>query len=237
MQFLCLLLLLLLQPLSPVLKTRTHTLPLPFAKGGVGVGSEMPRHLDTARSYLGTVEKTNHNDGPVVEKFLRSVGRKKGDSWCAAFVSYCLQAGEVSYPGIHSGLARNFKLRSSLKAKDVLIGKYKILPGTIVVWEKGNTVFGHVGFVERWDKQSGITIEGNTCSDRTCLPIGKIHSVEKVDKTNDDGVFRKNRSIEPGNYFRITCFTQVQSSPEGVALPKGQRKKLKGQSNYKILKQ
>jgi hypothetical protein len=162
-------------------------------------------HLDTAISYIGTVELTNHNDGPIVEKFLRIVGRKKGDSWCAAFVSYCLKAAEVSYPGIRSGLARSFRLKNSIRAREVLTGKQKIFPGTIIVWEKGNTVFGHVGFVEKWFKQNGVTIEGNTCRNGAC-PV-----FTKDDQSNFEGVFRKKRSIEPGNYFRITCFTQVQS--------------------------
>ena len=210
MRFLYLLLLLLLLPLSPA-RSQFRTLPgPPFSKGREEQGL-VPRHLDTAKSYIGTKEKTNHNDGPVVEKFLKSVGRKKGDSWCAAFVSYCLQAAKVLYPRIHSGLARSFKLKNSLKAKDVLIGKYKILPGTIIIWEKGSTVFGHVGFVEKWDEKSGITIEGNTCSDRTYLPISKIHPVDKPNEYKGDGVYRKNRSIQPGNYFRITCFTPVKS--------------------------
>jgi hypothetical protein len=199
MRFLCLLLLLLLQPLSPVLRTHLHSLP--FEKGGTG---RVPRHLDTAKSYIGTVEKTNHNDGPEVEKFLKSVGRKKGDSWCAAFVSYCLQAANVSYPRINSGLARNFKLKTSLKTRDVLIGKSRVLPGMIVIWEKGSTVFGHAGFVEKWNKQNGITIEGNTRRDGACTVS------TKNDQPNPDGVFRKYRSIQPGNYFRITCFTPVR---------------------------
>jgi len=194
MQFSCLLLLLLLQPL------------LPDRKVGACPGSTMNgiAHLDTAISYIGTVELTNHNDGPIVEKFLKSVGRKKGDSWCAAFVSYCLKTAEVNYPRICSGLARSFKLKNSIRVREVLIGKQKIFPGIIIVWEKGNTVFGHVGFVEKWFKQNGVTIEGNTCSDR-------IHSVVMTNELIHEGVFRKNRTIEPGNYFRITCFTQVQS--------------------------
>ena len=205
MRFLCLLSLLLLQP--QLLVHRTLPDP-PFSKGREQGCT--PRHLDTARSYIGTVEKTNHNDGPIVEKFLKSVGRKKGDSWCAAFVSYCLHAGRVSYPRIYSGLARAFKLKSSFKSKDILIGKYKILPGTIVVWEKGQTLFGHVGFVEKWNKQSGITIEGNTSRDGALVPMG-CPVLTSENQSNGDGVYRKRRSIQLGNYFRITCFTPVQS--------------------------
>ena len=187
MRFLCFLLLLLLLPLSQL-----HSNP-PLHPSQEG----SKKWLDTARYYVGTLEKTNHNDGPVVEKFLASVGRHKGDSWCAAFVSYCLTAGKVISPSIRSGMAINFKVKQSIKANDVLIGKYKILPGTIVVWREGATVHGHTGFVESWNRQSGKTIEGNTSSSGS------------GSQSNGDGCYRKNRSIQPGNYFRLTCFTRV----------------------------
>ena len=182
MRFLCLLLLLLSLPLS---------------------SAHSQAQLDTAKKYLGTTELTNHNDGPVVEKFLHSVGRHKGDSWCAAFVSYCLTAASVKEPTVRSGLARSFILKSSIKANDVLIGKYKIQPGTILVWREGTTIHGHVGFVESWQRQFGKTIEGNT------TPSSSLRS--SLSEANGDGVYRKSRSIQPGNYFRITNFTLVKN--------------------------
>ena len=65
------------------------------------------KHLSIAQTFIGTTEATGHNDGEPVETFLRSVGRKKGDSWCSAFVSYCLIQGDVKDPKIRSGLAKN----------------------------------------------------------------------------------------------------------------------------------
>ena len=58
---------------------------------------------DTLRAiysaYVGVRERTNHNDGPEVERFLAHVGLKKGAPWCAAFVSYCLhKAGYTDAP-------------------------------------------------------------------------------------------------------------------------------------------
>lgn len=154
-------------------------------------------HLDTAKSYLFVREKTGKNDGYYVEKFLKYVGRKKGDSWCAAYVSYCLGVSKVSYPTVKSGLARSFKLKSSIKANDVLLGRITIPPGSIVIWEKGSTIFGHVGFVIKWLTKSGTTIEGNTGSGNT------------GSQSDGDGVYKRTRYITPGNYFRITSFTLV----------------------------
>ena len=58
---------------------------------------------DTLRAiysaYVGVRERTNHNDGPEVERFLAHVGLQKGAPWCAAFVSYCLhKAGYTDAP-------------------------------------------------------------------------------------------------------------------------------------------
>ncbi len=182
MRFLCCLLLLSLLPLFSALSQYTAACPA----------------LDTAMSYAGTTELTGHNDGPAVEKFLHSVGRRRGDSWCAAFVSYCLTAAKAKQPAVRSGLARSFIRKNSIKANDVLIGKVKIKPGTIVVWRKGQTISGHIGFVRSWGEQCGKTVEGNTSSN------------ERGSQDNGEGVYLKNRCIQPANYFRITNFTLVK---------------------------
>jgi hypothetical protein len=160
---------------------------------------ESQSHLRIAESYIGTKEATGRNDGKAVEMFLKSVGRKKGDSWCAAFVSYCLTEANVKSPATRSGLAREFKRNKDIiLAVNVLKGKIKIVPGSIVGWEKGNTIFGHICFVKNWTLNLGITIEGNTSS-------GSGGSQE-----NGDGVYLRKRSIQPANYFRIVWFVQVK---------------------------
>jgi hypothetical protein len=50
---------------------------------------------------LGIKEKTGHNDGPRVEEYLRQVGLKKGDPWCAAFVCWVFDRACVANP--HTG--------------------------------------------------------------------------------------------------------------------------------------
>ena len=47
---------------------------------------------------LGVREKTGKNDGVRVEKYLRHVGLKKGDPWCAAFVCWVLDEAGVANP-------------------------------------------------------------------------------------------------------------------------------------------
>lgn len=157
------------------------------------------KHLDIAQTFVGIKEATGHNDGIEVEMFLQSVGRKKGDSWCSAFVSFCLQSADVKEPKIRSGLARAFKKSKGLiNANDVLRGTKKVESGSIIGWEKGNMVFGHIGFtLTKWNKQYGITIEGNTSSG------------VKGSQSDGDGVYIRSRSIQPANYFRIKWFVPV----------------------------
>jgi len=45
------------------------------------------KFIDHAKSYVGIREKTGKNDGPEIERWLRLVGRKKGDAYCTAFCS------------------------------------------------------------------------------------------------------------------------------------------------------
>ena len=154
-------------------------------------------HLDTAKSYDYVVELTGRNDGKEVEMFLKSVGRNKGDSWCAAFVSYCLTVSGVLEPKIRSGLARDFATKTDkklvIKATDVLLKKYKIVQGDLVVWAKGKTVFGHIGMTtEDWNAIKGKTIEGNVSNKVSLM----------------------TRKIEPANYFRIKWFVKVKNEKD-----------------------
>lgn len=159
--------------------------------------SQVPKHLQIAESYVGTVEATNHNDGPKIEYIIKRGGGAKGSSYCAYFVTLCIDSARVKSPTVRSGMARSFKRKSSIPAHNVLIGKDTVPPGTIIIWEKGTTMFGHTGFVYSWNKSSGLTIEGNTSS-------GK-----KGSQSNGNGIYFRKRAIEPANYFRITSFTLV----------------------------
>tara|TARA_R110000868_G_scaffold176609_1_gene414471 strand:- start:8151 stop:8600 length:450 start_codon:yes stop_codon:yes gene_type:complete len=145
------------------------------------------------------VQEFGNNEGPEIEMFLASVHLGKGNPYCAAYVSFCLaQATPGPYnPTVRSGLARKFKTRDAVKASLVLRG-LEVKPGWIVGWEKGNTVYGHLGIVIKWDGQCGETVEANTSS-------GTFGS-----QRDGDGVWIRKRCIEPGNYFRITWFTPVE---------------------------
>lgn len=158
------------------------------------------QHLELAESYVGTTELTGNNDGLEVEQFLRAVNLDKGNPYCAAFVSFILdETPNIREPDIRSGLASKFITEKSIDAKQVIRGVTDIPPGSIVVWRKGNTIFGHTGFVKQ---QTGpvefVTIEANT-------KPGTYGN-----QRDGDGVWERERTIQPGNHFRITNFTLVQ---------------------------
>lgn len=158
--------------------------------------SQEPKHPQLAESFVGVKEVTN-NSSPEINVWLKYVNLRPGSPYCAAFVSYCIGTSGAKEPNIRSGLARNFITKKSIPASKVLLGIVKIEPGTILVWRRGNTIFGHTGFVKEWGTTSGTTIEANTSSGN------------QGSQSNGDGVYIRQRTIVPGASFRITDFTPV----------------------------
>lgn len=148
--------------------------------------------------YVGTQELGN-NAGPEVARFLRSVGLGTGNPYCAAFVSFCLSEAEPSptWPTIRTARAQAFITAQSLRASQVLVGTKRPKPGDIVIWKKGNTVYGHAGLVVEWQGACGTTVEANTSSG--------VYGNQR----DGDGVWIRKRCIEPANAFRIVSFTPV----------------------------
>jgi len=167
---------------------------LPLLWQPVKAQSHMPANLDTALTYLGSLE-VGHNRGKAVEKFLHYVGLPAGNPWCASFVSYDNGVSGTTRPGIRTGLATRFITPRSIPARWVREGRSTISPGTIVIWRHGDSHFGHAALVVSWHRGCGITIEGNT--------------VEGDYPAARQGVWIRHRCINPGNHFRIVAFTKV----------------------------
>jgi len=148
---------------------------------------------NVAKSYVGVTE-TKNNSSPIIDKFIKHLGLKPGIQWCACFVTYCLDSAKTKNMP-RTALARNFITKKSIKSSQVIYSNMIIPKGSIVIWRRGNTIFGHVGFINNWQGNKGTTIEGNTSPDNT------------KNQYNGDGVYHKQRVISPLNYFRITNFT------------------------------
>jgi len=179
-----------------------YTEPLPDKTGYIIVeGAELPSitsipaHVEIAQQYVGVTEIT-HNSSPEIDRFLASVNLRPGNPWCAAFVSYTLSEANVSYPPTRSGLARHFIRNTSIDAREFVRGTYTPEHGDIIVWKRGNTIFGHLAILESFEDQTLFTIEGNTSPGAT--------------GSTGDGVYRRERTVNPGAYFRITHFTNVR---------------------------
>lgn len=153
-------------------------------------------HLDTARKYVGTVERGN-NRGDLVDAWNRAVRAPLGSPYCASFVSHCLSRGGARSPRVRSAWSRAFVTPAAIPAAHVLTGKYAVKPGDIIVWRRSATA-GHIGFASKnWVRGKGETIEANTSS-------GIAGS-----QWDGGGVYTRHRTVNLYNHFRITHFVPV----------------------------
>ena len=159
--------------------------------------SQQPKHLAIALHYEGE-EEVSYNSSPFIDHVLRKMKIPQKSSYCAAFVAFCLDSAQVKQPTIRSGMAQAYITKKSISASKVLRGEVTIPTGSIIIWKRGTTASGHVGFTTLpWKGVEGYTIEANTSS-------GIIGSQD-----NGDGIFQRRRTIHPGDAFRITHFTIV----------------------------
>lgn len=132
----------------------------------VGFNTVEPSDLrDSVRktyySQIGIRELTGRNDGKQVESYLKSVNRKKGDAWCAAFISWNLQQCKIPnvksgwspswFPKTHTIYIRGKYQKQSPQHGDVF-GLYFVEMKRIA----------HVGFIDKWGESWVTTVEGNT---------------------------------------------------------------------------
>ena len=158
--------------------------------GAVKNAQTIPPIIPVAESQIG-VRESGENRGKDVRKYQATVAKGTGFNWCAAFVRWCLDSSHATYPTVRSALAQKYITKKSIKAKHVAKGYVTVPPGSLIIWKRGETIFGHIGIVVSWDKMKGVTIEGNTSGLK-----------------NWQGVHKCNRQIREG-YFRIEYFTPV----------------------------
>lgn len=146
--------------------------------------------VNIAKKYVGTIE-IGKNRGILQDSVNKYVGNTLGSPYCMAFVMYCI---EQIKPNIYkkTGLATAFKGKRLIKAIDVIYRKEKVKKGYVIIWQKGNGIFGHAGIAsENWQYISGETIQAN------------------IIKNGKEGIWIKEAKIEPYNYFRIIRFWEI----------------------------
>lgn len=111
------------------------------------------RLVELAQGELWVREGTGKNDGERVEGYLASVGLKKGQPWCAAFVSFIFK--EAGYAAPRTGWSPSlFPSKRLVKAA---------APGNVFgIYFPALKRIAHCGFVERSDEDWISSIEGNT---------------------------------------------------------------------------
>ena len=163
--------------------------------------NSLPRHLHVAMQYIGYMENKN-NTGTFIDWLMSScnVPANSKASWCSGFVSRIMDESKVTYPDWRTPLANAYKKKGYIKAIDVNSGKVKLDPNKyyLVIWTKGTTANGHIGFEMLYKNRKLYTIEGNT---------GKGSGGSQ---SNGDIVAYRQRIIQPYAYFRITAFVEIK---------------------------
>ena len=137
-----------------------------------GSGGSVPGRaaLAAAISELkaGSGEIGGDNRGPFVRKYLAPAGIDEGNSWCAAFVSWCfMQAAggsKATMPFSYTASARSLLAEFKRQGWSSAPGSgYLPQPGDIVVWWRVSLAgwLGHTGLVHSVQDGMLYTIEGN----------------------------------------------------------------------------
>lgn len=151
-------------------------------------------HLDRFKNWIGQTETKGQNRSNLIDSMNRYVGNPLGSPYCAAAVCYSLRPS-VKFK---TGLASRLRTKESFTSWEVIVGKRHIKKGYIIIWQKGNTIFGHAGLAcEDWDGIKGETFEGNTSPDN------------KGSQSNGGGFWHRFRTIQPTSYFRIKYITPI----------------------------
>ena len=115
----------------------------------------------------GSREIGGNNKGPWVKKYLKPTGLAEGNSWCAAFISWCfLQAAggdKDAMPFKYTAGARNIFNQFKQKGWTYDGRNDDPKPGDIVSWWRVSlpSGFGHIGIVHHFSDGFLYTIEGN----------------------------------------------------------------------------
>jgi hypothetical protein len=162
--------------------------------------------LKVACSQVGQKEvPVGSNKGPMVTKYLKSVGITSPAAWCMAFVYWCyLEAARAA--GLHCPVVRTAgvldcwnKTASNLKLHKVeaMSRPELISAGDQIVFQHGNGT-GHTGIVESFDRLTMTihTIEGNTNGDGGREGYEVMRKLRKLDDVHLVGFIRYGMGVE-----------------------------------------
>ena len=140
---------------------------MPPVETGGSVAGRAALQFAIGELNAGAGEEGGNNKGPWVKKYLQPAGLAEGNSWCAAFISWCFwQAAEGDKKNMsfkYTAGARN--IYNQLKQNGFIYDANQSppLPGDIVTWWRVSmsSGFGHIAIVHHYKDGFLYTIEGN----------------------------------------------------------------------------
>lgn len=129
------------------------------------IGGNCVQSVYTAE--VGVKEATGKNDGIRVEEYLSSVGRKRGDAWCAAFVYWSLsKCGITGIP--KSGWSPSWFTKNVIYKRGQAGNKTPQTADVFGLYFANLKRVAHVGFIDNWTSGDYVvTVEGNTSDANT----------------------------------------------------------------------
>lgn len=118
--------------------------------------------VEAAKVCVGIREKTNRNDGPMVELIQRTIGKAEGESWCMSFVQTMAAYAEVK-TGMKCQLFESEHCLTVWNNSPIIQRvKFLPLPGAVGIWRHGVSTDGHTCIVIATDGVTFHAVEGNT---------------------------------------------------------------------------
>lgn len=123
--------------------------------------------LDTLKTLVGVLEKTGKNDGEIIRKIQITCGLPVGAAYCQATQYHCFEKSRLflGLPKSANPIPKNGLAQSSFNhAKKVGVKTaYTATIGDLIVWKKGETIYGHIGRIVGIGEMGWVmVIEGNT---------------------------------------------------------------------------
>ena len=167
--------------------------------GSPSLASQGSQVLEVARGYTAVREKTNHNDAPEIDMFLKYVGLKPHFPYCLAFANFCW--GQVVKPLPYPRVGGTIYFMEMVKAHPL---RYKVYAAEDFRRGLGTNMTGGIGiyfhgpksghavlFDKQIDLHTFSTIEGNT------VGVNSKNSAEQRGEgktSKKQGVYRRVRS-------------------------------------------
>lgn len=161
--------------------------------------------------YLNLREKTNRNDGPIIDKMLRYCGVPPRNSWCMAFVQWNYHEAADSLV-IRNPLYRTARCSSFwwhamnnplkyyiIKPEDVMLGR-EINPGAIAIWRHGAAAKNR-----NWNGHTGLAIKRLSSRQFLCRE-GNTQPGPSGNQREGGGVYDRTRGFGMGTTFEVQGF-------------------------------